>query len=52
MSLSKVTNISQFCDLSQKCLLDPSDKSKDSNVLSKTNNTTHTKDIDLLSQEN
>ena len=36
----------------QKCQLDPSNKSKDSNALSKTNNVTHAKDIDLLSQEN
>ena len=50
--LSKVRNVSQVCDLAQKCQLDLSDKFKDSNMLSKTNNTTHTKDIYLLSQEN
>ena len=50
--LNKVLNVSQVCDLAQKCQLDPLDKSKDSNMLSKTNNVTHTTDIDLLSQEN
>ena len=50
--LSKVPNISQVCDLAQKCHLDPLDKSKDSNMLSKTKNAIHTKDIDLLSQKN
>ena len=50
--LSKVPNISQVYDSAQKCQLDQSNKSKDSDMLSKTNNTTHTKEIDLLSQEN
>ena len=50
--LSKVPNTSLVCDLIQKCQLDPSDKSKELNMLSKTNNVTHTKDIDLLNQEN
>ena len=45
--LNKVLNVSQVCDLAQKCQLDPLDKSKDSNMLSKTNNVTHTTDIDL-----
>ena len=40
------------CNSAHKCRVDPSDKSKDSNMLSKTNNVTHAKDIDLLSQEN
>ena len=36
----------------QKCHLDPLDKSKDSSMLSKTNNVTHTNGINLSSQEN
>ena len=50
--LNKVPNVPQVCDLAQKYQLDPSDKSKDSNMLLKTNNVTHAKDIDLSSQEN
>ena len=50
--LNKVPNIPEVCDLAHKCQLDPLDKSKDLNMLSKTNNVTHAKDIDLLSQEN
>ena len=50
--LNKVPNVPQLCDLAQKYQLDPSDKSKDSNMLLKTNNVTYTKDINLLSQEN
>ena len=42
----------EICDAVQKCQLDPSDKSKDSNILSKTNNVTHVNGMDLLSQEN
>ena len=49
--LNKVPNVPEVCDLAHKCQLDPSDKSKDSNMLSKTNNVTHAKDINLLSQE-
>ena len=51
-SLSKVPNVSQLCDSTQKCQVDCSDKSKDSNILFKANNATHTKGIDLLSQNN
>ena len=50
--LSKVPYVSQLCDLTQKYQVDPLDKSKDSNMLSKINNMTHTKDINLSSQEN
>ena len=41
--LSKVPNVSQLCDLTLKYQLDLLDKSKDSNMLSKTNNATYTK---------
>ena len=50
--LSKAPNISQVCDSAQKCQLDPLKKYKDSNMILKISNTTHTKDIDFLSQEN
>ena len=50
--LSKVPNVSQLCESTQKCQVDPLDKSKDSSMLSKTNNTTHAKGINHLSQEN
>ena len=51
-SLNKVSNIPEVCDAVQKCRLDPLDKSKDSNMLSKPNNVTHSNGIDLLSQNN
>ena len=44
---NKVPNMLEVCDAVQKCQLDPSDKSKDSNMLSKTNNVTHANGIDL-----
>ena len=46
-----VPNEPQSYDLAQNYLLDSLNKSKDSNILSKTNNVTHTKGINLLSQE-
>ena len=46
--LNQVTNVPEVYDMVQKCQLDPSDKSKDLNMLSKTNNVTHAKDIDLF----
>ena len=49
--LNKVPNVPQVCDSAQKCQLDPLDKSKDPNMLSKTNNVTYAKDIDFLSQQ-
>ena len=49
--LNKVPNVPQACDLAQKYHLHSLNKSKDSNMLSKTNNTTHAKGINLLSQE-
>ena len=50
--LNKVSNVPEVCDAVQKCQLDPSNKSKNLKILSKTNNETHTNDIYLLSQEN
>ena len=50
--LNKVPNVPEVYDAVQKCQLASSDKSKDSNMLSKTNNVTHANGIDLLSQEN
>ena len=50
--LSKVPNVSQVYDLAQKCQLDLLGKSKDLNMLLKSNNMKHTRDIDFLSQEN
>ena len=50
--LNKVPNLPQACDSAQKYQLHSLDKSKDSNMLSKTNNTTHAKGINLLGQEN
>ena len=50
--LNKVPNVPQARDLAQKYHLHSSDKSKHSNILSTTNNTTHAKGIDLLNQEN
>ena len=50
--LNKVPNVPQVYHLAQKCQLDPLNKSKNSNMLSKTNNVTHTKDINISSQEN
>ena len=50
--LNKISNVPEVCDAVQKCQLDPSDKSKNSNMLSKTSNVTHTNDINLSSQEN
>ena len=47
--LNKVPNVPEVCDAVQKCQLDPSDKSKDLNMLSKINNVTHVNGIDLLS---
>ena len=43
--LIKVQNVSHVCDSAQKYQLDPRDKSKDLNMLSKTNNAKHVKDI-------
>ena len=39
--LNKVLNVPEVCDAVQKCRLDPSNKSKNSNMLSKTSNMTH-----------
>ena len=50
--LNKVSNVPEICDMVQKCQLDPSDKFKNSSMLSKTIKMTHTNDINLLSQEN
>ena len=50
--LNKVPNVPEVCDAVQKYQLDPLDKSKDSNMISKTNNVTYMNGIDLLSQEN
>ena len=50
--LNKVPNVSEMCDAIQKCQLDPLDKFKDSNMLSKTNKVTHANGINLSSQEN
>ena len=50
--LNEVPNVSQACDLAQNYQLDSSNKSKDLNILSKTNNVTPTKGIGLFSQEN
>lgn len=50
--LNEVLNVPQACDSVKKYQLDSSDKSKDPNILSKTNNATHAKGIDLLSEEN
>ena len=50
--LNKVLNVPYVCDAVQICQLDPSNKSKNSNMLSKTSNVTHTNDSNLLSQEN
>ena len=50
--LDKVPNVPEVCDAVQKCQLDPLDKSKDLNMLSKTNNVTHANGIDPFSQEN
>ena len=50
--LNVVRNEPQAYDLAQNYQLDCSNKSKDSNILSKTNNVTHTKGINLLSQDN
>ena len=45
--LNKVLNIPYMCDADQKCQFDPLNKSKDSNMLSKTNNVTYTNGINL-----
>ena len=45
-------NVLEICDAVQKYHLDPLDKSKNSNMLSKTDNVTHINGINLLSQEN
>ena len=50
--LNKVLNAPEVCDGVQKCYLDPSNKFKNSNILSKTSNVAHINDIHLLSQEN
>ena len=50
--LNKVPNVPQACDSAKKYQLHSLNKSKDSNMLSKTNNTTHAKGINLSSQEN
>ena len=50
--LNKVLNLSEVCNAVQKCQLNPLDKSKDWNMLSKTKYVTHTNGINLLSQEN
>ena len=50
--LNVVLNKPQVYGSAQNYQLDSSNKSKDSNILLKTNNVTHTKGIDLLSQKN
>ena len=50
--LNVVPNEPQAYNSAQNYQLDSLNKSKDSNILSKTNNTAHTKGIDILSQEN
>ena len=50
--LNKVLNVPEVCDAVQKFQLDPLDKSKNSNMSSKTSNVTNTNDIYILSQEN
>ena len=50
--LNVVPNEPQTYDLTQDYQLDSSNKSKDLNILLKTNNVKYTKGIDLLSQEN
>ena len=50
--LNVVPDKPQAYDLFQNYQLDFSNKSKDSNILSKTNNVTHKEGIDLLSQKN
>ena len=50
--LKVVPNEPQTFDLAQNYQLDSLNKSKDSNILSQTNNVARTKGIDLLSQEN
>ena len=50
--LNKVLNVPEVCDAVQKCQLDSLDKSKDLNMLSKTNNVTNANDINLFCQEN
>ena len=49
--LNKIPNVPEVCDAVQRCQLDPLDKSKGSNMLSKTSNMTHANGIDHLSQE-
>ena len=50
--LNKVLNTPEVCDTVQKCQLDPLNKSKSLNMLSKISNATHTNDINLISKEN
>ena len=49
---NKVSNVPEVCDAVQIYQLDPLDKSKNLNMLSKTGNVTHTNGIKLSSQEN
>ena len=49
--LNVVSNEPQTYDLAQNYQLNSSNEFKDKNILSKTNNVTHTKGIDLFSQE-
>ena len=50
--LNKVLNVPQVCDWAQKYQLDSLDKFKGSSMLLRSLNVTHTKYIDLSSQEN
>ena len=52
MLLNKISNVQEVCDAVQKWQLDPSDKSKYSDKLSKRNNVIHANGIDLLSKKN
>ena len=45
--LNKVSNVPEGCDAVQRCQLDPLNKSKNSNMLSKTSNMTHTQIISI-----
>ena len=45
--LDEVPNVPQVCDSAQKHQLDSSNNSKDSNILSETNNATHTQKVSI-----
>ena len=49
--LNEVSNVQQACDSAQKYQLESLDKSKYLNILSKTNNTTHAKGVNLKSRK-